>query len=179
LALLQGGDQKAMATVTGLQLGGCDAYRVLDAQRLVGLVEEIWLGPAEEPTAVVVRLLDRRRGLLRADDVAAVFREDDSLTLSPSARLLQLDAPHLERTYDRGTYSATWHTNGEPLLLPEPPGPERPRRLERQLSARAPQASPLVWQPIAKLYGALAAIVASVIGLDILIAYLAAGAPPY
>ena len=86
-----------MASVTKHVLAGSDGYRVLSADEQLGWVEELWLGAADEPVAAVVRLADERRGLVVAEDVAAVAPTERSLTLAPAARLIRLDPPHVEQ----------------------------------------------------------------------------------
>ncbi len=158
-----------MASVTKHVLAGSDGYRVLSADEQLGWVEELWLGAADEPVAAVVRLADERRGLVVAEDVAAIAPTERSLTLAPDARLIRLDPPHVEQQTD-GLSSATWRATGELLQLPVEAATtdEQTARRERP-----------VWMTIATLYFVLGGIVCLVIGLDILLAYLVAGSPPY
>jgi hypothetical protein len=166
-----------MVSATRHLLAGCDGYRVLGADEVLGSVEELWLGAADEPVAAVVRLLDERRGLVGAEDVAAVVPAEESLTLASDARLIRLDPPYVEQPAN-GFSSATWRATGEVLQLPL-------QRYERSglLDSSGPrQSAPRerpVWQTIVTLYLVLAAIVCSMIGLDILLAYLVTGSPPY
>ncbi len=157
-----------MVSVTKHVLAGSDGYRVLSADEQLGWVEELWLGAADEPVAAVVRLADERRGLVVAEDVAAVAATERSLTLAPAARLIRLDPPHVEQQAD-GLSSATWRATGELLQLPAT------RPLDKQTE---PRERP-VWMTIATLYFMLGGIVCLVIGLDFLLAYLVAGSPPY
>ena len=167
-----------MVSATRHPLVDCDGYRVLGADELLGWVEELWLGAADEPVAVVVRLLDERRGLVVAEDVAVVAPAEQSLTLAPEARLIRLDSPHVEQQTN-GLSFATWRATGELLQLPTPQPHEGSDRLDRSgLQQRAARERP-VWQTIATLYLVLAAIVCSMIALDILLAYLVTGSPPY
>ena len=157
-----------MASVTKHVLAGSDGYRVLSADEQLGWVEELWLGAADEPVAAVVRLADERRGLVVAEDVAAIAPTERSLTLAPDARLIRLDPPHVEQQTD-GLSSATWRATGELLQLPSKrPHDEQTARRERPL-----------WMMIATLFFVLGGIVCLVIGLDFLLAYLVAGSPPY
>jgi hypothetical protein len=157
-----------MASVTKHVLAGSDGYRVLSADEQLGWVEELWLGAADEPVAAVVRLADERRGLVVAEDVAAIAPTERSLTLAPDARLIRLDPPHVEQQTD-GLSSATWRATGELLQLPSKrPHDEQTARRERPL-----------WMMIATLFFVLGGVVCLVIGLDFLLAYLVAGSPPY
>jgi hypothetical protein len=157
-----------MASVTKHVLAGSDGYRVLSADEQLGWVEELWLGAADEPVAAVVRLADERRGLVVAEDVAAIAPTERSLTLAPDARLIRLDPPHVEQQTD-GLSSATWRATGELLQLPSKrPHDEQTPRRERPL-----------WMMIATLFFVLGGVVCLVIGLDFLLAYLVAGSPPY
>jgi hypothetical protein len=106
-----------MVSATRHLLAGCDGYRVIGADEVLGSVEELWLGAADEPVAAVVRLLDERRGLVGAEDVAAVVPAEESLTLASDARLIRLDPPYVEQPAN-GFSSATWRATGEVLSYP-------------------------------------------------------------
>jgi hypothetical protein len=167
-----------MASIQESRLAVCDNYRVLSAEGLVGRVEETWFGALEEPVGVAVRLEDGRRGLLLAEDVAGVWPESRSVTVVPGSRLLRLEPPHVEPDAD-GSLSASWRASGGELELPQPARGIRdavlPRRpVVRPLAARRP-----LWQTIGLVYLVLTLIVGALIGLDILVAYLVTGAPPY
>lgn len=165
-----------MATVARPALAAADAYRVLAAHGRVGSVEEIWFGPGEEALALVVRLVDGRRGLLLAEHVAAVSPEDRSLTLAEEASLLRLDPPHLDAPPTDGAPAASWRASGEALELPRPGrlriGAPRPARDQVR------QEQPL-WRMLLFMVGMLVVIVCVLIGLDFLFSYLVGGGPPY
>jgi hypothetical protein len=168
-----------MASVAQPALAVADGYRVLAAPGRVGVVEELWFGEREEPLALVVRLTDDRRGLLLAEDVAGVSPEDRSLTISPAARLLHLDPPHLE-TRDDGRLAASWRATDSALVLPEPHA-----RLRGLLPSAAPHPVTAIarerplWRTVLVMLCTLALIVGSLIALDFLFAYAITGGPPY
>src|SRR6266567_263919 len=64
-----------MATVVLDRLLGCDGFRVESPEGLLGWVEEAWLGPSREPTALAIRTIDGRRGLLVAGEIETVVLE--------------------------------------------------------------------------------------------------------
>lgn len=164
-----------MASVARPALAAADAYRVDAAAGRVGAVEEIWFGPGEEATALVVVLADGRRGLLLADDVAGVFPEDRALTMAEGATLLRLDPPHLEAGGGDELPAASWRVTGEPLDL------LRPGRRARAHDARAsapPRERPM-WLTLVTMAAGLLAIVCVLIALDFLFSYLVGGGPPY
>jgi hypothetical protein len=163
------------------RLTTCDAFRVLGPSGLLGWVEEVWLGAVEEPAAVVVRLLDGRRGLLLADDVLNVAPDEESLTTNPEARLLQLDTPHMQFDADGGL-TAAWHTSGDALELPAAPGRVRDLLVSfRRPTAAEPSHTAVrpVWKTIGLMYLLLSVLAGAGIGFSYLIAYLVTGAPPY
>jgi hypothetical protein len=153
------------------ELAGATDHHVFLSGGKLGRVEEIWFGPREEPLAAVVRLLDGRRGLLLAKDVAAVSHDDASVTVAPDVGLLCLEPPHLEASGD--ALSASWRTTGEPLELP----PARRLSLSPALPGRLGD-RPL-WLTVLAMVATIACIVVLLIGLDIAIAYAVAGRPPY
>jgi hypothetical protein len=169
-----------MTTTARHTLAATDDFRVLSTEGTIGRVEEIWLGTLEEPIAVAVRLIDGRRGLLLASEVAAVSPEDESVTIASDGRLLRLDPPHLADAGD-GTVTASWRAGNATLELPHPAG-----RLHEVVSwspgvapIRALQRRRPLWKTLAMVFAALALIVCTLIGLDFLIAYLVAGKLPY
>jgi hypothetical protein len=149
-------------------------FVVESAEGDLGRVEEVWLGPADEPQALAVRLRDGSRALLLAQDVIAVDREHRWVVVDPSPELLELDAPRLDGD-GSGRLAASWTTTGA-VVHPEPPQPLA--GLHRRLSRHVPRAAerPL-WQLIAILYTSLTVIVLAVVGLVFLVSWLAGGAP--
>jgi len=167
-----------MATVVRHELAGCEGFRLESLHGVAGWVEETWLGAADEPVALVIRLIDGRDGLLLAEDVETVIRENERLTMRSGARLLELELPHVEAS-SNGVMSASWRTTGAPLDLPE-----RPDVVSRALLAIRPWrlAPPPprwserpAWVTVLALYVTIALIVALLIGLDFLVAELVTG----
>ena len=66
-----------MAAAVRERLKSCDGFRVESPNGPIGSVEESWLDPSDEPTAMAVRMADGRRGLLVADEVQAVVPESE------------------------------------------------------------------------------------------------------
>jgi|1185.fasta_scaffold187270_2 hypothetical protein len=156
------------------ELAVCDGFRVFAEGVEVGRVEEIWLGEWAEPSAVVVRLADGRRGLLLASDVAGVWATERFVTVADTGRLLQLEPPHLEPDADGSRRpAASWRTSGD-VLAPA----EQPRRAGEQPRPAGERERPL-WRAVGGVYLTVATIVALLIGLDILLSYLVTGSPPY
>src|SRR6266702_3360754 len=111
--------------MAGSRLLACDGLRVESPRGLLGWVEETWLGESGEPAALALRLIDGRRGLLLAQDVGAVVDESGEIVVGEQARVLALDAPHVERLVTNGgrpVVAASWTTTGEFLEPPQPPG---------------------------------------------------------
>jgi hypothetical protein len=170
-----------MATVVRHDLLGCDGFRVEASQGLVGWIEEPWLGAAEEPAALALRTVEGKRGLLMAEDVEMVLVERELVVMRTGGRLLELDVPRALTISADGSFvvSASWRTTGETLEPPKPPGMLqrallglRPWRLA---PPREPGAERPVWQLVAILYTVLAGLVALLIALTFLAAWVAAG----
>jgi hypothetical protein len=164
------------------RLSGCDGFGVLTPLGLVGWVEELWLDASNEPVAVAVRLLDGRRGLLFAAEIDEVAAERRTVSIGDGARILELEPPHLLEGAPEGpqALTASWRATGTPLLLPDPPGRLREAliSLHRPTVAVEKRERPIL-QLAAAMYAVLVLIACSLIGLDILVAYLATGGPPY
>jgi len=167
-----------MATIVRHDLAGCEGFRLDSPQGLAGWVEETWLGAADEPVALAIRLIDGRDGLLLAEDVERVIRQNELLTMRAGGRLLELGLPHVESSSANGM-SASWRTTGVALELPE-----RPDVVSRALLAirpwrLAPPPRPWserpIWVTVLALYVTIALIVGLLIGLDFLIAKLVTG----
>jgi hypothetical protein len=146
-------------------------------------VEEIWLGAAGEPRALAVRTIDGRRGLLPADNVAAVVPEHEWVVVPAQARLLELEVPRVDAGKTDGRVTASWTTTGSPLSPPPRPGAvgRAARRFGLRRSARGLAAGteadlePPLWQTVVVLYSCVALIVAFVITLAFVIAHLVTG----
>ena len=138
----------------------------------IGRVEEIWLGPGEEPQALAIRITDGSRALLLDEDVVAVDREHRWVVVGPDPGLLELDAPRLAST--GGRPAASWATTGV-VIHPEPPStpgllPAFRRRVPNM------EERPL-WRVVATLYAAVALIVVFVVALVFVVSWIAAGHP--
>jgi hypothetical protein len=163
------------------QLRGCDGFRVESADGLLGWVEETWFEPGREPTALAIRTIDGRRGLMVSEEVVAVVPESELIVARPAQRLLELDVPQVEVASADGApiITASWTTTGETLEPPSPPGLLQRAALSlrpwRLAPPRPPEAERPLWQLVAVLYAALGVIVLLVIALAFLAAHLAAG----
>jgi len=169
--------------VMNRDLRQCDGFRVESPEGLIGWVEEVWLGVRNEPLALAVKRTDGRRGLLSADDVAAVVSEDQWVIVSSQPALLELDAPRLE-ALDSGSDSrvvASWATTGAALPPPTEPGTFRRAafafRLRRPLRTVDAQvgAEPPILPAVAFLLGGIFLTVAAVITLAFVVSYLVTG----
>src|SRR5438128_9977376 len=85
-----------MATVVQHRLLGCDGFRVESPEGLLGWIEETWFGPSREPTALAIRTIDGRRGLLVAGEIETGVRERELVGMPRDGRLLELDVRHGE-----------------------------------------------------------------------------------
>ena len=171
-----------MPTVVPGRLLGGDGVRVGSREGLLGWVEEAWLGPSGEQTALAIRTIDGRRGLLVAGEIETIILEDELVVMRRGGRLLELDVPHVEKALVEGVavLSASWETTGEVLeQLPPPPGAMRRALLALRPWRLAPPPRPVkerpLWQLVAVLYISLALIVTLVIGLAFLVARLVTG----
>jgi hypothetical protein len=170
-----------MSTVVPDRLPACDGFRLESPEGLLGWVEEAWLGPSREPTALAIRTIDGRRGLLVAGQIETVVPESELVVMHPGGRLLELDVPQVEIASVDGApvVSASWQTTGEVLEPPLPPGPVRRALLVARPWRLAPPPRPVaerpLWQLVAVLYTSLALIVTIVIVLAFLVARLVTG----
>lgn len=170
-----------MAVVARHALSRCEGFRVESAQGVHGWVEETWLGAADEPAALAVRMVDGRDCLLLAEDVEMLDRERSLLTMRAGARLLELDPPRIDTDSPNGV-TASWSTSGE---LSDPPVSRG--AFERGLIAlgrrRAvpppphsePERDRPTWVTLLLLFATIAVVVGVLIGLDFLVAWLATG----
>jgi hypothetical protein len=161
-------------------IGNCDGYSVATPAGVVGWVEEMWLDDSDSATALAVRLLDGRRGLLVRDEIDEVEHERRTVTIGTGARILPLEPPHVHNG-PKGATVASWAATGAPLELPEPAGVVRSALagLHRPVVPRTTDGSMSTFRTVVTMFAAIAVIGISVIGLDILVAYLATGHPPY
>lgn len=170
-----------MAVVARHALSRCEGFRVESTQGVHGWVEETWLGAADEPAALAVRMVDGRDGLLLAEDIGSLDRDRHLLTMRAGARLLELDPPRIDTGSPNGI-SASWSTTGE---LSEPPVSRGAfeRMLialgRRRLVPPPPRSEPdrdrPTWVTLLLLFATIAFIVCLLIGLDFLVAWLATG----
>jgi hypothetical protein len=165
-----------MAAITGedQRLVETDGFVVESSEGDVGVVEEVWVGEANEPRALAVRTSEGRHGLLLGDDVLAVDRENHWIVVSPETVLLELSAPRLQagqREDSSPGPTASWTTTGEtvPLVPPQHRRWRFPVRLSRRARGLPPQ-----WA-IAVLLSSIALLVALVLTLSFLVARLLTG----
>jgi hypothetical protein len=161
-------------------IGNCDGYGVETPVGVVGWVEEMWLDDRDDPTALAVRLLDGRRGLLVQDQITEVSHDHRAVTIASDARILQLEPPHVQG--NGGTPVASWAASGAALELPEPAGLVRGAfaGLHRPPVPKAPEdAGDSTLRTILAMFIGIAIIGVAVIALDILVAYAVTGHPPY
>ena len=149
-----------------------DGFELEFADGGIGRVEEIWLGPGEEPQALAIRMTAGSRALVLDEDIVAVDREHHWVVVGPHPELLELDAPRLEST--GGRPAASWATTGA-VIHPEPPSTPGVLQAFRR---RVPNMDerPL-WQLVATLYGAVALIVVFVVALVFVASWIAVGHP--
>lgn len=147
----------------------CDGFYVENAGRPLGWVEETWLGPDGEPAALALHLVDGRRGLLLARDVAQIEAERERILARDGASVLELGAPHLV-----ADGSAAWETTGavveppaEGTLLPQAVLALRPWKL------RAPRSSE--WHAFPLLLVGIGTLIALEILIAFVVAYLVTG----
>jgi hypothetical protein len=149
-----------------------EGFDLESADGAIGRVEEVWLGPGEEPQALAVRMTDGSRALLLEENVVAVDREHHWVVVGPHSELLELDAPRLEST--GGRPAASWATTGA-VSHPEPPStpgvPQAVRRRVPNMDERP------LWQVVAALYAAVALIVVFVVALVFVVSWIAVGHP--
>jgi hypothetical protein len=157
----------AVTPVTREELRGCDGFRVESPEGTIGWVEEVWLGPSDEPAALAVRTTDGRHALLPAEDVESLDLDTEWIVVGAEPRLLELDAPRVD-----GKLVASWRTTGNAVSVPHPPGliDRVLRRSRRWEAGERP-----IWHVVAMLYGFLIALIAVVITLSFLVAHLATG----
>jgi hypothetical protein len=103
--------------------------------------------------------------------------------MADDGRLLELDVPRCEASPATGEpiVAASWHTTGQTLEPPPPPGPVQRALLSvrpwRLAAPPTPVGDRPLWQLVAVLYACVAVIVGVVIGLSFLAARLIAGSP--
>ena len=77
------------------QLADTEGYTVETPEGPIGRVEEVWLGPHDEPLALALRMTDGSRALLLAEQVRMVERDYRWVVTQRRPALLELDAPRL------------------------------------------------------------------------------------
>jgi hypothetical protein len=152
-------------------LNDTEGFDLESADGAIGRVEEIWLGPDEEPQALAIRMTDRSRALLLGEDVVAVDREHHWVVVGACPGLLELDAPRLESTGGRPT--ASWATTGV-VIHPEPPSTPGVQVFRRRMPNMDER--PL-GQLVVTLYAAVALIVVFVVALVFVVSWIVAGHP--
>jgi hypothetical protein len=166
MAAIAGEDQRLVET---------DGFVVESSDGDVGLVEEVWLGEANEPHALAVRTSEGRHGLLLGEDVLAVDRENHWVVVSPETVLLELGAPRLQTTQgeDGATrQTASWTTTGD--VVPLAPPPRRRWRFPVRLSRLVGEDQ--LPRAVAVLLTSIVLLVALVLALAFLVARLLTGA---
>jgi len=165
---------------TNERLRDTDGFRIESAEDEVGWVEEVWLGDSDEPRAAAVRTRDSKRGLLLAEEVVTVDREERWVVVPPRPALLELASPRLaDLPRDpgaNGRLSASWATTGTRLVPTPHRRPLLPalRRVHVEAPAFVAAERPL-WQVVAMLYAFLACTVVLVIALAFAAAWLVGG----
>jgi hypothetical protein len=169
-----------MATVMNARLHDTDGYVVESSEGDVGWVEEVWVGAANEPQALAVRIPDGRRALLLGADILAVDRENRWVVVPAEPTLLELDVPRLTTGDGKGKtvrLAASWTTTG--ALVPVSASRHRRRRLRFGGSEPAPALAPPssaetserpLWEIVAVLYASLALLATFVITLTFMLA---------
>lgn len=154
-----------MSVHTHADLRLADGFAVESLQGRLGEVEEVWLGPEDEPQALVVHRRDGRRGLLLEEGVASVEPDEKVVYARPDHRLLELGAPRMAAD---GRLTASWTAAENPLPPLEDP---RSRLLPAlHMPAASPSELPL-WKQIAILYVGIGLVVCVVMLLAFLIAW--------
>jgi hypothetical protein len=181
--VVQNGKGKTVASVARKAVLGCDGFRIESSHGLLGWAEETWLEPSGAPSALAVRTVDGRRGLLLTDEIEAVVPESELVYVASAGRLLELDVPRVQPTGADGSFpshiAASWQTTGELLEPPSPPGLLQRAMLELRPWRLAPPAASgaerPIWQTVGILYAAIAFLVILLIGISFLAAHLATG----
>src|SRR5438094_8197567 len=107
------------------QLTPTEGYVVETAEGPIGHVEEVWLGPTDQPLALALRTTDGRRALLLGEQVRTVERHHRWVVAHSRPALLELDAPRLTAADKDGgaRIVASWATTGTRLPAPAPRSP--------------------------------------------------------
>jgi hypothetical protein len=167
-----------MATVARPRgLHGTEDFAVESPDGAIGRVEEIWLGPTDEPRALAVRTSDGSHALLLDEDVLSVDRDRRWVVVRAQPELLELSPPRLAPSDGdhSASLAASWSTTGA-LVHPAPPA--RLGGLRRRMRRTNPRvAERPLWQLVAILYGSVAFIVAFVVALVFVVARIVTGAP--
>jgi hypothetical protein len=162
----EGNSTMALAPARQSALLRCDGFAVVTAEARVGSVEEIWLDSRGEPTGLAIRTGAGERGLVLADDVAAVDQERRWVVVDPDVRVLELEPPRLvQGVHGSRRFEAAWTTSGDTLAVRPPPR----ARVRRPQQARP---DPPLVRSIVLLYAALTVVVALIMALAFLVPYL-------
>jgi hypothetical protein len=166
----------ALVATANAELYDTEDFVVESAEGPVGRVEEVWLGPDDEPQALAIRTVDRKRALLLSDEIRTVDRHYRWVVVRAHAQLLELDAPRVTSMDVGGElrFAASWATTGTRLATPSP------SRLTWLMRGAAPtkklrRGERPVWKAVAVLYGCLALAAAVLTALAFLIPLLVTG----
>jgi hypothetical protein len=166
----------ALVTTPNAELYGSEGFAVESAAGRIGQVEEVWLGPGDEPEALAIRTLDGRHALLLSEEIRTVDREYRWVVVRPDPTLLELDAPRVVSIDREGDtrFAASWETTGARIAA------RPPSRLEWLLRGAAPtkrlrRGERPVWRAVALLYGGVALAAAVLTALAFLIPLFVTG----
>lgn len=164
----------ALVTTPNAELYGTEDFAVESADGHIGRVEEVWLGPDDEPEALAIRTVDGRRALLLSEEVRTVEREYRWIVVRSGPTLLELGAPRLTPSDGDRRPAALWRTTGETITA------TAPSRLEWLLRGAAPtkrlrRGERPLWRAVAILYGSIALAAVVLIALAFLIPLFVTG----
>jgi hypothetical protein len=164
----------ALVTTPNAELYGTEDFAIESADGRIGRVEEVWLGPDDEPEALAIRMVDGGRALLLSEEVRTVDREYRWIVVRREPALLELDAPRLIPADGDSRLVALWETTGA-RITPRPPS-----RLEWLLRGAAPtkrlrRGERPLWRAVAILYGSIALAAILLIALAFLIPLFVTG----
>jgi hypothetical protein len=161
-----------------LTLEGTEGFVVESTEGDLGLVEEVWVGDADDVGALAVRTTDGRHGLLLSEDVLAVDRDYHWVVVRPEPLLRELDSPRMQTTREGGEgerIAASWATTGEVFRL-APRRRRRHRLFRRRTPASGAGREPELWRAVAVLLSSIALIVVTVAAVAFIVAWIVTGA---